>query len=188
MSDNPFNGTKDVVAATEALAEMEAERERLWLKAYGNQDRSHCNQDPVVNKEAKEAFDKMRNRIQRCVDALTANPHLREHFRCIMVDVHGTERVLSGGDIKQWLENPTHPLKLIAEQSGLAKAVATFMAERGCRITDAGGGCEGWHVGAYCTHEESLRLCDALYEQFWPFIAEGILLVERHRWSIDLKK
>lgn len=137
--------------------------------------------------------DKSAERREKLLrDRIMAHPDGFEKLRYFMVDVHGylvVEKHLHAGEFAEALAERGH--EVVADHAGeLAREVRECIMRAsetypGVLLTDSEAGSDSWLFGAHCTEETSRKLCQILYARFGSEIEKGVIVVERHDWSIE---
>ena len=150
--------------------------------AYGGTDELLREADPKLHEQMREA----RNELKSYGDYLMSFPELFDTLKIWMVDVYGQANHEDNGE--QIIANYFNGRSIeaaVTDQDGLCDYVFQFIDSHGFDITDTGGGCGMWHMGAYCTEQESRNLLRLMHEHFKEFLEEEALVLKRIYWGIE---
>lgn len=130
----------------------------------------------------------MGNKNYRFKNLSSKNMAELDKWRCIMVDVEGTDEPnMSEGEggkaVERFLAEGDKALDSVGN---LVAEVRKFMSK--WNLTDSGYGCGGWHLGCYCTWVEASELVDALYKRFEKAIKMKLIVIRPKVWSASLKE
>jgi len=176
-------------------------------------DENNQNQNPQtleieITKEQEEKRKNAEFERKKKISLVLGHPLSFSHIRCWMVDVHGQEKcqtegrpenpaddwddsfcgaIVSEDLLEEVVDDATgeRTHNYIQRSGALASEVRKVMSKY--HLTDSGmGGC-CWHLGCHCTHEEARDLMMELYARFGKALKSGMIYIDRHFWSIDLK-
>jgi len=137
--------------------------------------------------EILEGLKKLQSWQKRLGEILYAHPLTRHLMHTWMVDVKGAGGFgfKSESKMKEALEELADGRKgdFISRQGALPKSIHDAIVKAGFHITDAGGGCGGWHIGVPGNDTEADRFCDFMHWKFKKAIEVGMIRIHKMFWG-----
>jgi hypothetical protein len=173
--------TAKTLYAKAQIAREEIRKE--WKSTTPEEEGSSDDPPRDPHREKLQAADR---NIERLMARFAADPELRKHMWCWMVD-------FSGKIQPKWAEEgrqPT-PIELTTSVKGdvtdLGKRLLKWLVLNDFQVTDSGSGFGGWDMGVPCNLEDGPRLCDLAYVEFKDYIEAGLLSVSLKFWDWRFK-
>jgi hypothetical protein len=140
-----------------------------------------------------EAHRKARAALDNAMSEYAADPELRRHMRCWMVDFCGdtepewykraSKAIAENRPVEETLSPEELKQAINGEVDALSRRVAAWLESVDANVTDSGSGAGGWHLGAHCTQTELDSLTTLARETFAKEIAEGALKLRVQFWG-----
>ncbi len=138
-------------------------------------------------KEATKAWERSKYRNEGFMEMLAADPSMRPHLLCWMVDFSGSEE-------PAWVRSskgptPNEVVRAIYVKEGtIGPHVSRWLDKHQFLVSDSGSGVGGWDLGVPCDDKDAEKLCRLAHDELHDFLAADVLTVQLRFWGWRFKK
>lgn len=166
-----------VEAETKMASLMKAQRD-FWIH--------NINTNDEISKETWLQYDLLNIHRDKFGEELAANPSFSEIMLSWVVDINGVQccnikNIINNLD--KICSNEMEIEDLLKQEGGMQQSIITFINQAGFKISGAGGGYSGWHIGIFGNNAETNKFCEFIHFKFRKAISYNLISVRKRFWK-----